>query len=56
MKSHSFIWLAVALLILWVVLKLALAITSALLHLLWIGAIIFAVLWIFGQFTGKRAT
>ena len=57
MHSSTFIWLALVLMVLWVVLKVALAITSVALHLLWIGAIIFFVCWIFGQFTGnKRAT
>jgi hypothetical protein len=57
MRSSSLIWLAITLMVVWVVLKIALAITSGLLHLLWIAAIIFAVLWIFGQLTGnKRAT
>ncbi|RBP47305.1 hypothetical protein DES53_101102 [Roseimicrobium gellanilyticum] len=56
MHSSTFIWLALALMVLWLVLKVALAITSVLLHLLWIAAIIFVVLWIFGQLTGKRAT
>lgn len=57
MRSSSLIWLALTLMVVWVVLKIALAITSGLLHLLWIAAIIFAVLWIFGQLTGnKRAT
>jgi hypothetical protein len=57
MHSSSFIWLALTLMVVWLVLKIALAVTSVLLHLLWIAAIIFAVLWIFGQFTGnKRAT
>ncbi|MEZ0276037.1 MAG: hypothetical protein ACAH88_14110 [Roseimicrobium sp.] len=56
MRSASLIWLALTLMVVWVVLKIALAITSGLLHLLWIAAIIFAVFWIFGQLTGKRAT
>ena len=32
---------AVVLLVIWIVLRVALAITSGLLHLLWIGALIF---------------
>ena len=45
--------LAIFLLILWVVLRVALAITGAFLHLLWIGAIILAVLWLFGKLRGS---
>lgn len=45
--------LAVFLLILWVVLRVALAVTGAFLHLLWIVAVILAVLWLFGKLRGK---
>jgi hypothetical protein len=48
-------WLAVALLILWVVLRLALAITSGLLHLLWIAAVIMFVIWLFGKVAGSKS-
>jgi hypothetical protein len=40
--------LALLLLILWVVLKVALAVTSGLLHLLWIAAIVMIVVWVIG--------
>lgn len=46
--------LAVFLLILWVVLKVALAITGAFLHLLWIIAVILAVVWLVGKLRGKK--
>ncbi len=42
--------LAVVLLILWVVLKLALAITSGLLHLLWIAAVVLVIIWLVDKF------
>jgi hypothetical protein len=45
--------LALFLMIVWVVLRVALAVTSAFLHLLWIIAIILAVLWLFGKLRGK---
>jgi hypothetical protein len=43
---HSFVWLAIVLLVIWVVLRLALAVTSGLLHLLWIAAVIMFVMWL----------
>lgn len=53
-SHHTFLGLAVFLILLWVVLHVALAITSGLLHLLWIGAIIFAIIWVFRHLTGGR--
>lgn len=41
--------LAVFLLILWVVLRVALAVTSGLLHLLWILALVMLVFWLVGK-------
>lgn len=56
MKSrHHFIWLAVVLMIAWLILRIALAVTSLALHLLWIGAIICGVIWILRQISGKDA-
>lgn len=45
--------LAIFLLILWAVLRLALAITGVFLHLIWIGAVIIAVFWLIGKIRGK---
>lgn len=45
---------AFLLLVIWVVLKVALAITSVTLHLLWIIAVILAVLWLFGKIRGRK--
>lgn len=47
--------LAVFLLILWVILRVALAVTGAFLHLLWIAAVILAVMWLIGKIRGKNA-
>ena len=41
--------LAVLLLVLWVILRVALALTGVFLHLLWITAVILAVLWLVGK-------
>ena len=46
--------LAIFLLILWVVLRVALAVTGVFLHVLWILAIIFAVMWLIGKLRGSK--
>ncbi len=51
---NSLIWLALFLFVLWIVLRLALAVSGGLLHLLWIGAIIFALIWLFRIVSGHR--
>ena len=48
---NSFIWLAVLLVIVWIVARIFLAVTSVLLHLLWVGAVIFIVIWLIKKFT-----
>ena len=47
--------LAIFLLVLWVILRVALALTGAFLHLLWIAAIVLAVMWLFGKIRGKKS-
>ena len=47
--------LAVVLLVAWIVLRMALAVTSVALHLLWIGALVLLVLWVIGKLRGKQA-
>jgi hypothetical protein len=44
--------LAVFLVILWVILRVALAITGVFLHLLWVVAIILAIIWLVGKLRG----
>ena len=46
--------LAVFLVIAWVILRIALAVTGAVLHLLWIAAIVLAVIWLIDLVSGKR--
>jgi hypothetical protein len=41
--------LAILLLVSWVILRVALAITGVFLHLLWIAAILLAVFWVVGK-------
>ena len=49
----SLLGTALFLLILWVVLRVALAVTGLFLHLLWIIAIVLAVIWLVGKLRGK---
>ncbi len=51
---NKLLGLAVFLLILWVVLRVALAVTGAFLHLLWIVAIVLAALWLLGKLRGFK--
>ncbi len=45
---------AVFLLVVWLVLKIALAVTSGLLHLLWIAAVVMLVIWAVGKVRGPK--
>ncbi len=54
MNARLFIWLALALLVIWLVLRVALAVTSVMLHLLWVAAIVFVVIWLAGRLMGSR--
>ena len=46
--------LAVFLLIAWIVLRVALAVTGVFLHALWIIAIILMVMWLLGKMRGSK--
>lgn len=46
--------LAALLLIAWVILRVALAVTGMVLHLLWILAVILAIFWVIGKLRGSR--
>ena len=48
---HSFLWLAILLVIFWVVARIFLAVTGAMLHLLWIVALVCFIIWAVGRFT-----
>ena len=54
LDMNKFLTLAVILLIAWAVLRLALAVTGAFLHLLWIVAVILTILWFIGKIRGNR--
>lgn len=53
--QHHFIWLALVLMVAWIILRVALAVTSLALHLLWIGAIVSGVIWLLRQGAKKDA-
>ncbi len=52
--THTLLWLAVLLIVAWLVLRLALAMTGAALHLLWIAGLIMFVMWLVGLMRGGR--
>ncbi|MGZ4966986.1 MAG: lmo0937 family membrane protein [Chthoniobacterales bacterium] len=43
---HTFLWIAILLFVIWIVVRFALALTGALLHLIWIIAIICLIVWV----------
>jgi hypothetical protein len=47
------VWIALALIVIWVVARLIAGIAGALLNLLWILAIIVFAVWLFGVLTGR---
>jgi Flp pilus assembly protein TadB len=51
--KHALIFIAMVLVIIWVVARVTLAITSVALHVLWIVAIILAVVWLIGRLKGS---
>jgi hypothetical protein len=50
--KHGLILLAVLLVVIWVIARVALAVTSVALHLLWVIAIILAIVWLIGRVRG----
>lgn len=46
MMKHSLLWLAILLIGLWVLARVILAATAVALHLLWIVAVIVAIIWL----------
>jgi hypothetical protein len=47
---HTFLWLAVLLIVIWVVARVFLAVTSMFLHLLWIIGVVCFVIWLIKRF------
>jgi Flp pilus assembly protein TadB len=50
--KHALIFIAIVLVIIWVIARVTLAVTSVALHVLWIVAIILAVVWLIGRLKG----
>jgi hypothetical protein len=46
--KHSLLWIAVLLIVIWVIARLTLAVTSLALHILWIVAVMMVVIWLIG--------
>jgi len=46
--KHSLLWIAVLLIVIWVIARLTLAVTSLALHSLWIVAVIMIIIWLIG--------
>jgi hypothetical protein len=46
--KHSLLWIAVLLIVIWVIARLTLAVTSLALHILWIVAVIMIIVWLIG--------
>jgi hypothetical protein len=44
--KHALIGLAILLVVIWVIARVMLAVTSVALHILWIAALIFFVIWL----------
>ncbi len=44
--NHPLIWLAVLLVVIWIVARVVLAVTSLALHLLWVVAVVLVILWL----------
>lgn len=53
MNPRSFLWIALLLVAIWIAARVIGFMAGALLNLLWIAAIIFAIIWLIGQFTGR---
>jgi hypothetical protein len=51
--THTLLWLAILLVAGWVILRLALAVTSVALHLLWIAGVVLFIIWLIGVIRGR---
>jgi len=49
---NSFLWIAILLVVVWVVARVFLAVTGAMLHLLWVIGIILLIVWLVKKFAG----
>lgn len=49
-RMNSLIWLALVLFVIWIVVRVVFAITSALLHLVWVVAAVLLIVWLVRRF------
>lgn len=47
---NSLIWFALVLLVIWIVVRVVFAISSAVLHLVWVVALILLIVWLVRRF------
>lgn len=53
---RTLLWIAVLLVVVWVIARLIAGIASVLLNLLWIAALVLLVVWLIGKFRGGTTT
>ncbi|MBA2743475.1 MAG: hydrophobic protein [Chthoniobacterales bacterium] len=51
--KHSLLWIAILLVVIWIVARVVLAVTSVALHLLWIAAVIALVIWLISRVSNR---
>jgi hypothetical protein len=51
---HSLLWIAILLVVVWVVAKVVGFVAGALLNLLWIVALVLLAIWLFQRITGRN--
>lgn len=51
---QALLWIAILLVVLWVVAELVGFVAGALLNLLWIAALIFGAIWLYQRITGRH--
>jgi len=51
--KHSFLWIAILLVVIWVVARVVLALTSVALHLLWVLAVIAIIIWLIKRVSNR---
>ncbi len=53
--KHSFLWIAILLVVIWVVARVVLAVTSVALHLLWVLPVIAIIIWLIKRVSTARS-
>ena len=50
LHMQTFVWLAIALVVLWILARVVFAITSFFLHLLLLAALVFGAIWVYNKY------